>query len=82
MTMRERGTVIHALPGRGYGFIKPDLPGARDVFCHVNGLRGGGRDKSMPNEGSRVEYRVEIDPKIKRERATDIVVLKEEAKHG
>jgi cold shock CspA family protein len=37
----------------GYGFIKPDWPGDRDVFLHASQLAG-----SDPSEGDRVSYEI------------------------
>jgi CspA family cold shock protein len=67
----ESGTVKWFNSQKGYGFIQPDNGGA-DVFVHVSaveksGLRG-------LNEGQKVSYDVQMDPKKGKAAAVNIQV--------
>lgn len=68
MNERKSGTVKWFNDGKGYGFIVPDDPGARDVFVHYTAIQAEGF-KSLP-EGTRVTYVLREDPR--REEALDV----------
>ena len=55
----ETGIVKWFNNSKGYGFIQRDSGG--DVFVHYTAIEGGGF-KSL-NEGDRVEFEVEDNPK-------------------
>lgn len=44
-----------------FGFIKPDEPGARDVFCHHTAIQCEGYRELRP--GQHVEFEIEQDPR-------------------
>ncbi|MEV6978725.1 cold shock domain-containing protein [Kitasatospora sp. NPDC093806] len=54
------GTVKWFNDAKGYGFIRPDLPGP-DVFVHHSAIIGVGF--RTLTEGERVEYQLEQGPK-------------------
>jgi CspA family cold shock protein len=67
----ETGTVKWFNSQKGYGFIQPDR-GGPDVFVHVSaveksGLRG-------LNEGQKVSYDVQKDPKKGKDAAINIKI--------
>ncbi len=67
----ETGTVKWFNTQKGFGFIQPDNGGA-DVFVHISaveksGLRG-------LNEGQKVSYDTQIDPKKGKAAAVNIKV--------
>lgn len=67
----ETGTVKWFNTQKGFGFIQPDNGGA-DVFVHISaveksGLRG-------LNEGQKVSYETQIDPKKGKAAAVNIKV--------
>ncbi|MFQ5813487.1 MAG: cold-shock protein [Anaerolineae bacterium] len=55
------GTVKWFSRVKGYGFIQPDGEGQEDVFVHYSALEGAGFRNL--NEGERVEFSVEDNPK-------------------
>ena len=58
---------------KGYGFITPD-DGSDDVFVHFSAIQGTGY-RSL-NEGQKVSYDVEPDPKNSSKlRAVNVVAL-------
>jgi CspA family cold shock protein len=66
---REAGTVKWFNGSKGYGFIERESGG--DVFVHYSAIRGEGF-KNL-EEGQRVEFTVERDPKGLR--AADVSVV-------
>jgi CspA family cold shock protein len=54
------GTVARLVRDRGFGFIQPD-GGGDDVFFHSSAVQEPSFDEL--NEGERVEYEVEQDPR-------------------
>ncbi len=67
----ETGTVKWFNSQKGFGFIQPDNGGA-DVFVHISaveksGLRG-------LNEGQKVSYEIQMDPKKGKAAAVNIKV--------
>lgn len=58
---RITGTVKWFSRVKGYGFIQPDGEGQEDVFVHYSALEGAGFRNL--NEGERVEFSVEDNPK-------------------
>ena len=44
-------------PTKGYGFIKPQGGGGKDVFVHISAVERAGL--STLNEGQQIEYEVE-----------------------
>jgi len=67
----ETGIVKWFNNSKGYGFIQRDSGG--DVFVHYTAIEGGGF-KSL-NEGDRVEFEVEDNPKGPQ--ATKVRVIEE-----
>ncbi|MBC6406044.1 MAG: cold-shock protein [Rhodospirillales bacterium] len=54
------GTVKWFNATKGYGFIQPDEGGA-DVFVHISAVERSGM--SAPNEGQKVSFDLERDPR-------------------
>jgi CspA family cold shock protein len=69
MSERVTGTVKWFNGAKGYGFIERE--GGADVFVHFSAIRGEGFRNL--EEGQRVEFSVEQDPKGPR--AADVTVL-------
>ncbi len=69
MTERITGTVKWFNGTKGYGFIERE--GDEDVFVHYSEIRGSGFRNL--NEGDRVEFEVESNPKGPQ--AVDVVKL-------
>ncbi|MFQ5341601.1 MAG: cold-shock protein [Anaerolineae bacterium] len=69
MTERITGTVKWFNGSKGYGFIQREE--GEDVFAHYSEIRGNGFRNL--NEGDRVEFTVESNPKGPQ--AVDIVKL-------
>ena len=63
------GTVKWFNPTKGYGFIEPE-DGGKDVFVHVTALERSG----LPalDEGEKVTFEVEDDPRGRGKQATNI----------
>jgi CspA family cold shock protein len=55
------GTVKWFSDDKGYGFITPDEPGAKDLFVHYSAINADGR-RSLA-EGARVTYTAEVGAK-------------------
>jgi CspA family cold shock protein len=71
--MPQLGTVKFFNAERGYGFIKPDGGGGRDIFVHVSALAQAGLQSL--NEGQRVSYEIEPDKKGKGPKAVNLQLL-------
>lgn len=70
--MRQMGTVKFFNVTKGYGFITPD-EGGKDVFVHATAI-----DRAATgtlDEGMRVSFEVEADPKGKGPKAIRILLL-------
>lgn len=65
------GTVKFFNSEKGYGFIKNDETG-NDVFVHMTALNDGLKELQ---EGQKVSYEIETDPKSNKDRATNVSVL-------
>jgi CspA family cold shock protein len=67
--MASNGTVKFFNHTKGYGFIAPE-DGGKDIFVHISALERAG----LPplNEGDRVSFEVEDDPRGRGKQATNI----------
>jgi CspA family cold shock protein len=67
--MASNGTVKFFNHTKGYGFIAPE-EGGKDVFVHISALERAG----LPplNEGDRVSFEVEDDPRGRGKQAINI----------
>jgi CspA family cold shock protein len=59
--MRQRGTVKWFSDEKGFGFITPDTPGAKDIFVHYSAIESKGF-KSL-KEADLVEFGTEPSAK-------------------
>jgi CspA family cold shock protein len=66
------GTVKWFNAAKGFGFIQPDSGGA-DVFVHISAVERSGL--RTLNEGQKVSYEVERDPKRGKTSAVNIKAL-------
>ena len=66
------GTVKWFNTAKGFGFIQPDNGGA-DVFVHISAVERSGL--STLNEGQKVSFEVERDPKRGKTSAVSIKAL-------
>ncbi len=66
----NQGTVKFFNSVKGYGFIKNDKTND-EIFVHVTALNDGVKEL---NEGQKVTYDVEKDPKSNKDRATNVSV--------
>ena len=66
------GTVKWFNPAKGFGFIQPD-DGSADVFVHISAVERSGL--STLNEGQKVSFEVERDPKRGKTSAVNIKAL-------
>ena len=66
----KQGTVKFFNSTKGFGFIKNDET-EDEIFVHVTALNGGLKEL---NEGQKVTYEVEKDPKSNKDRATNVSV--------
>ena len=70
------GTVKFYNENKGFGFITPDGPGAKDVFVHASALEQSGiQTARFTQEGCRVSFETKPDPKGKGPKAVNIKVL-------
>ncbi len=65
------GTVKWFNTMKGYGFIQPD-DGSADVFVHVSAVERAGLDRL--NDGQRVGYDLQRDPKKGKSSAANLRV--------
>lgn len=67
--MTTTGTVKFFNHTKGFGFIAPE-EGGKDVFVHISALERAG----LPplNEGDRVSFEIEDDPRGRGKQATNI----------
>ena len=68
----NNGTVKWSNAEKGYGFISND-EGGEDVFVHFSAIQGEGF-KTL-NEGQKVTFETETDPKNGKLRAANVVKL-------
>jgi len=66
------GTVKWFNPTKGFGFIQPDTGGA-DIFVHISAVERAGL--SSLNEGQKVSFDEERDPKKGKTSAVNIKAL-------
>jgi cold shock protein len=66
------GTVKWFNPAKGFGFIEPDGGGA-DVFVHISAIERAGLHTL--NEGQKVSFEEERDPKRGKTSAVNIKAL-------
>src|SRR5271166_3486650 len=67
--MRQTGTVKFFNQAKGFGFITPD-EGGKDVFVHISAVERSG--VGMLDEGMRVSYETQPDPKGKGPKAVNL----------
>ena len=67
----NQGTVKFFNSVKGFGFIKNDETGD-EIFVHVTALNN---DLKELQEGQKVTYEVEQDPKSNKNRATNVTVI-------
>ena len=67
--MPTNGTVKFFNHSRGFGFIAPD-DGSKDVFVHITALEAAGI--SSIDEGDKVTFDVEDDPRGRGKQATNV----------
>ena len=67
--MATKGTVKWFNMKKGFGFIAPD-DSSKDVFVHISAVEQSGLDELR--EGQKVEFEVEMDPKSKKQAATNL----------
>ena len=66
------GTVKWFNPAKGFGFIQPDGGGA-DIFVHISAVERAGL--STLNDGQKVSFEEERDPKKGKTSAVNLKVL-------
>ena len=66
------GTVKWFNAQKGYGFLQPE-DGSKDVFVHISAVERAGL--SGLNEGQKVSYDEEIDPKKGKSSAANLKAL-------
>jgi cold shock protein len=67
--MRQSGTLKFFNSAKGFGFIAPE-DGGKDVFVHASALEAAGI--AMLNEGDKVSFVLEDDPKGRGKKAGQI----------
>ncbi|MDD4719125.1 MAG: cold shock domain-containing protein [Bacilli bacterium] len=67
----NQGTVKFFNSLKGYGFIKNDETGD-EIFVHISALKNGLKEL---NEGQKVTYEVEKDPKSNKNRAVNVELI-------
>jgi cold shock protein len=66
------GTVKWFNSQKGYGFIQPEI-GSKDVFVHISAVERSGIGNL--NEGQRVSFDVENDPRSGKSSATNLKLV-------
>ena len=66
------GTVKWFNGTKGYGFIQPEAGGA-DVFVHISAVERAGL--SSLNEGQKVAYEIQNDPKRGKSSAVNLTAM-------
>jgi len=66
----NQGTVKFFNTVKGFGFIKND-EADEEIFVHISALNDGVKELQ---EGQKVTYDVEVDPKNNKNRATNVSV--------
>lgn len=69
--MRQTGTVKFFNQSKGFGFITPD-EGGKDVFVHISAVERSG--VGPLDEGMRVSYETQPDPRGKGPKAVNLQV--------
>ena len=67
----NQGTVKFFNSVKGFGFIKNDETN-EEIFVHVTALKNGLKEL---NEGQKVSYDVEKDPKSNKDRAANVSAI-------
>ncbi len=70
--MSNKGTVKWFNGTKGYGFIQPEAGGA-DVFVHISAVERAGL--SSLNEGQKVAYEIQNDPKRGKSSAVNLKAM-------
>ena len=70
--MRTTGTLKFYNSAKGFGFITP-ADGSRDVFVHASALEAAGI--AILNEGDKVSFVLEDDPKGRGQKAGQIELV-------
>ena len=67
--MSTKGTIKFFNHSKGFGFITPE-DGSKDVFVHITALERSGI--SQVDEGYKVQFEIEDDPRGRGKQATNI----------
>lgn len=70
--MRHNGTLKFFNSDKGYGFISPE-DGEKDVFVHISAVQRSGIPEL--EEGSRLSYEVQPDPRGRGPQAIELQLL-------
>lgn len=67
--MSNKGTIKFFNHSKGFGFITPE-DGSKDIFVHITALERAGI--SQVDEGDKVSFEIEDDPRGRGKQATNI----------